>query len=165
MTGWRTSSPSSTKRTLIFLAMTSSQHWVLCWFFYSALKRNPVGVVNTTCRWATGEQTSSTMRCALSSVHFWWHKGHIQRCLPKWATFRSPERLLSGQVAPGVKKPETESMSVSTSPTARYWLTYHITQLTNWTEFCGICVRILAILLHFVLPRTPTSSYRAGNTG
>jgi len=38
-------------------------------------------MVSTTCRCATGAQTSSATWMAVKSVRFWWQDGHVQRCL------------------------------------------------------------------------------------
>ena len=41
-------------------------------------------MVNTTCRWATGEQTFWDTYSAVSNVRFWWQEGHVA-LLGAWA--------------------------------------------------------------------------------
>ena len=51
-----------------------------------ACSRSRLGMVKTTCRCATGEQTSSATCRAVSNVRFWWQEGQVQRCLQEKAT-------------------------------------------------------------------------------
>ena len=41
---------------------------------------------HTTCRWATGEQTSLATCSAVSNVRFCWYEGHVQCCWQEKAT-------------------------------------------------------------------------------
>ena len=58
------------------------------WRSNRVCSRRRLGMVNTTCRCATGRQTSSATWIAVSKVRFWWQDGHVQRCLQEKATAR-----------------------------------------------------------------------------
>ena len=51
-----------------------------------ACSRSRFGMVNTTCRCATGKQTSSATCRAVSNARFWWQRRARARCLQEKAT-------------------------------------------------------------------------------
>ena len=85
-----------------------------------ACSRKRLGMVSTTCRCATGKQTSSATWRAATSARFWWQLGQAQRCLQEKATKNSWRQ--SGQrtrAKPSARSPQRRNAATARSTTGR----------------------------------------------